>query len=56
MNRHTLGRGLQILGMAILPFAVVSELVGEVGLGRSMLIALGGVAIFYVGQSLLPRS
>lgn len=52
MTRHALGRSLQVLGMLILPFSVVSEIVGEVGLGRSMLISAGGALIFYVGYVL----
>jgi hypothetical protein len=47
--RHALGRTLQFLGLLILPFAIVSELVGKVGLGQSLLIAAGGAAVFYAG-------
>lgn len=49
MGRYRLGRFLQILGMIILPFGIASELVGEVGLGQSLLIAAAGTLIFYVG-------
>ena len=42
--------------MLILPFSVVSEVVGEVGLGRSMLVSAGGALIFYVGYVLQSRS
>lgn len=56
MNRYALGRTLQFLGLLILPFAVVSELVGQVGLGKSMLIAATGAAVFYVGQRIQPQS
>jgi hypothetical protein len=49
MWRYRVGRALQLLGLVILPFAIASELVGKVGLGQSMLIALGGAALFYVG-------
>jgi hypothetical protein len=55
MNRYALGRSLQLLGLLILPFAIASELMGAVGLGRSMLIALAGAALFYVGFLLQPR-
>ncbi len=49
MWRYRIGRLFQFLGLMILPFAIASELVGEVGLGQSMLIALAGAALFYVG-------
>ena len=55
MTRYGLGRMLQFLGMLILPFGIVSELVGEVGLGQSMLIAAGGAAVFYVGYVIQHR-
>jgi len=49
MNRRALGRSLQLLGLLILPFAIASELAGAVGLGRSMVVALAGAGVFYVG-------
>jgi hypothetical protein len=56
MTRYSLGRSLQVLGMLILPFSVVSEVVGEVGLGRSMLISAGGALIFYTGYVIQNRA
>jgi len=38
--------------MLILPFAIVSELMGKVTLGGSGLIALLGMGVFYVGSSM----
>lgn len=55
MTRYALGRSLQVLGMVILPFSVVSEVVGEIGLGRSMLISAGGALLFYSGYVLQNR-
>ncbi len=49
MTRHRIGRGLELLGLLILPFGIVSELQGVVGLGQSLLIAAVGIAIFFVG-------
>jgi hypothetical protein len=49
MRRYWIGRTLQMMGLLILPFAIASELMGEIGLGRSMLVAGGGALIFYVG-------
>lgn len=49
---RTIGRTLQSLGLIVLPFAIVSELMGQVGLGKSMLIALGGMILFQVGVAL----
>ena len=56
MLRYRIGRLLQVLGMIILPFGIVSELVGKVGLGQSMLIATGGTLLFYVGYVIQNRS
>jgi hypothetical protein len=53
---RTIGRLLQSLGMIILPFAIVSELMGQVGLGKSMLIALGGMMLFQLGLALQKTS
>ena len=47
--RYRIGRFLQVLGMIILPFGIASELMGKVGLGQSLLIAAGGMLVFYVG-------
>ncbi len=41
--------------MIILPFAIASELQGAVTLGQSMLIAAGGMVVFYVGYLLQHR-
>ncbi|MFM1802283.1 MAG: hypothetical protein RJA81_1635 [Planctomycetota bacterium] len=53
---RTLGRTLQTIGLLILPFAIVSELMGEVGLGKSMLIALSGMILFQIGVALQKSS
>lgn len=53
--RYALGRTLQLAGLLILPFAIVSELVDRVGLGRSMLISAGGALIFYIGVVIQRR-
>lgn len=52
MTRHRIGRGLELLGLMVLPYAIISELYGVVGLGQSMLIAAAGIAIFFVGVRL----
>jgi hypothetical protein len=49
MWRYRLGRLLQVFGLAILPFAIASELMNKVGLGQSLLIAAAGAAVFYLG-------
>jgi hypothetical protein len=54
--KYYVGRALQFLGLLILPFAIASELVGKVGLGQSLLIAGAGIAVFYVGLLVQPRS
>ena len=46
MWRYRIGRSLQFLGLLILPFAIASELVGQFGLGQSMLVAAAGAALF----------
>ncbi len=55
MTRHQFGRGLQLLGLLILPFSVVSEIVEKVGLGLSMLVSASGMLIFYLGYILQNR-
>ena len=55
MKRYRLGRFLQLFGLLILPFSVVSEVVEKVGLLRSMLISAGGMLIFYIGWVLQNR-
>ena len=55
MWRRRIGRFLQFVGLLILPFAIASELVGEVGLGQAMLIAASGTLVFYVGFVLQHR-
>ncbi len=55
MTRYRIGRCLQLLGMIILPFGIASELVGKVGLGQSLLIAAGGMLVFYVGYVIQNR-
>jgi hypothetical protein len=54
--RHRLGRLLQFLGLLILPFGIASELMNQVGLGQSLLIAAGGALVFYVGFVLQHRA
>lgn len=54
--RHNVARGLQLLGLLILPFGIVSELEGKVGLGQSLLIAVGGASLFYLGYILQNRT
>lgn len=55
MTRYGLGRLLQFVGLLILPFGIASELVGEVGLGQSMMIAAGGGLVFYAGYVIQHR-
>ncbi|WP_406696669.1 hypothetical protein V5E97_37355 [Singulisphaera sp. Ch08] len=55
MTRQRLGRGLQFLGLLILPFGIASELVDRIGLGQSLLIAAGGALVFYVGYVMQHR-
>lgn len=57
MNRmsYAVGRSLQMLGMLILPLAIVSELQGAVSLGQSLLLAGGGALLFYVGYRIQPQ-
>jgi hypothetical protein len=55
MSRYKIGRSLQLLGMIILPFGIASELVGKIGLGKSMMIAAGGTLVFYVGYVIQNR-
>ena len=56
MLRYKIGRSLQVLGMIILPFGIASELLGKVGLGQSLLVAAGGMLVFYIGYVIQNRS
>jgi hypothetical protein len=49
MGRYRVGRALQYIGLVILPVGIASELVGKVGLGQSLLIAVAGAGVFYAG-------
>lgn len=53
---YRLGRALQMVGLFILPFAIASQLMERVGLAQSMLIAAGGIVLFYLGVGLQNRS
>jgi hypothetical protein len=54
--QHRAGRFLQMVGLCILPFGIVSNLVDKVGLGQSLMIACGGMLVFYVGYVLQGHS
>jgi hypothetical protein len=43
------GRVLQFAGLLVLPFGIASELMEKVSLGQSLLIAGGGIVLFYGG-------
>jgi hypothetical protein len=49
------GRLLQLVGLFLLPFGIASELMKEVSLGQSMLIAAIGAGIFYTGYVIQHR-
>jgi len=53
--RYRIARMLQVLGLVILPFAIVSELENKVRLWQSLTIAGFGALIFYVGFVLQHR-
>jgi hypothetical protein len=46
---YRLGRILQLVGMLILPQAIVLELLGKVSLGQSLVIAVVGTTVFIIG-------
>lgn len=50
MLRRHVGCSLQLLGLVLLPFGIVSELNGAVGLRGSLLISGAGMAAFYLGR------
>ena len=47
--RYRLGRLLQLAGLLLLPQGIVLELLDRVTLGQSLLIAVGGIALFMAG-------
>lgn len=50
--RYRLGRGLQFVGLVILPIAILFEVEGRLGLGQSLTLAAGGALVFYIGYVL----
>lgn len=54
-SRYRLARGLQFVGLLVLPFGIASELMNKVGLGQSMMIAAAGALVFYAGYVLQHR-
>jgi hypothetical protein len=55
MNRYAFARTLQFLGLIVLPVAIMLEVNDKVSLGESLMIAVGGMAVFYMGQSIQPK-
>jgi hypothetical protein len=55
MKTYRVGRFLQLAGLFILPFSIVSQLEDKIGLGQSMLISAGGALLFYTGYVLQNR-
>ena len=53
-NHYAFARSLQLLGMLVLPLGIAAEVFGQVTLGQSMLIALAGAGVFYLGFRLQP--
>jgi hypothetical protein len=53
---YRLGRLLQLVGMIMLPQAIVLELLGKVSLGQSLLIAVAGASIFIIGVGIQRAS
>jgi len=53
---YRLGRILQLVGMIILPQAIVLELLGKVSLGQSLLIAVAGTSVFVIGVGIQRAS
>jgi hypothetical protein len=52
MSHYRLGRFLQLVGLLVLPFSVVSNVVGKIGLGQSMIASAVGALVFYSGYVL----
>ncbi len=55
MNRYAFARSLQLLGLIIPILAISAELNDQVTLGESLMIAVIGGFVFYLGHSLQPR-
>lgn len=56
MTRYRIGRLLQAVGLIILPFSMASQLQGQYGEGRMLLIAGGGALVFYAGYVIQHRN
>lgn len=53
---YRLGRLLQLVGMIIVPQAIVLELLAKVSLGQSLLIAVAGTSVFIIGVGIQRAS
>ena len=53
--RYRIARMLQVMGLLILPFAIVSELEEKVRLWQALAIAGFGALVFYIGFVLQHR-
>ncbi|HWE36354.1 MAG TPA: hypothetical protein VG406_07250 [Isosphaeraceae bacterium] len=56
MPRRTIARGLQLLGLIILPCGISANLAGLGSEGMTLMIAGVGIAIFYTGYALQNRA
>ena len=53
---YNLGRFLQLAGLVILPIAMAGEVSEEMGLGRMLMWACVGIAVFMLGRFLQQSS
>jgi hypothetical protein len=47
---RSLGRNLQLLGLAILPLAMVLQLTNSISLGQMLIMTLAAVCLFGIGR------
>lgn len=49
---HLLARGMQLVGLAALPLAIVLELADAVSLWQMLTLAVSGITAFWLGRML----
>jgi hypothetical protein len=47
---HAIGRGLQKLGLIVLPLSIVLQLAGAIDVKQMLAILVAGVCLFYIGR------
>lgn len=47
---HSIGRGLQLLGLAVPPLSIIMQLAGSITLGQMLTMLVAAVCMFGIGR------